>query len=219
MLTRKIYFIRHGETILNAKKIRQGEDGGLSEKGHLQAFQTGQRLSYFNIKNIFCSPFQRAIETSEEVLKSLNVSIEYTPLLSERKNPSKIIGLQYEDPITFEAINFMDKSFHSADARWDDEENFQDLKDRALKLKTFLEKNSKSSTLCITHGIFLKMFLCVLLYGDKLDVSTYIKMSTLNPADNAGITVLEYSPLNFFSEPWEIIAYNDSPINMRSLRI
>ena len=220
MLTRNIYIIRHGETMLNAAMIRQGEAGGLSVNGIAQAKKVGERLLSFNIKKIFCSPFQRAIETCDEVNKSLNIkNIEYVPLLGERKNPTKIIGHKYFDPITTEAINFMDKSFHSEDARWDDEENFAELKDRALRLKDFLAKNSSDRTLCITHGIFLKMFLCVLIYGKELSVEKYVKLSIFNPASNAGLTVLEYNPLNFFSNPWSIVAYNDTPIDPKSLMI
>ncbi len=212
MLNKRIYFVRHGETILNAQRIRQGEDGGLSKNGQEQARACGVRLLPYSIKKIFCSPFQRAVETGEEIMKNIVAPIEYTQLLAERRNPSKIIGLSYDDTLTKEAISFMDKSFHSADAKWDDEENFQELKDRALKLRDFLSKNISSSNLCITHGIFLKMFLCVLMYGEELTVETYIKMSLFNPADNAGITLVEYNPFNFFSNPWEIIAYNDSPL-------
>ncbi len=219
MFTRTIYFVRHGETILNAEQKRQGEDGGLSEKGRSQAFTLGERLSSFGIKNIFCSPFQRAMETADEILKSCAVSIEYIPLLGERKNPSRIIGLSYTDPLTEEAINFMDKSYHTPEARWEDEENFQDLKDRAIKLKEFLIKNSSDKTLCVSHGIFLKMFLCTLLYDKDLTVEKYIKMSMFNPADNAGVTIIKYSPLNFFGNPWEIIAYNDSLVDMKKIKL
>ena len=220
MLTRNIYFIRHGETILNAAHIRQSEGGALSSNGVSQAFSAGQRLKAFNIQKIFCSPFQRAVETCDEVNKSLSVqSVEYVPLLGERKNPSEIVGLNYNDPLTVKAVNFMDKSYHEPDARWSDEENFQDLKDRAIKCLDFLSKNSSVNTLCITHGIFLKMLLCIMAYGKDLSVETYIKMSLFNPADNAGITIVEYHPLNFFSNPWEIVAYNDSPISSESLKI
>jgi broad specificity phosphatase PhoE len=219
MFTRTIYFVRHGETILNAERVRQGEAGGLSENGHAQAFALGERLSKFNIKNIFCSPFQRAMETADEILKSCPVNIEYSPLLGERKNPTRIVGLSYDDPITEEAIGFMDKSYHTPEARWEDEENFEDLRDRAIKLKEFLIKNSSDKTLCVSHGIFIKMFLCTLLYDKDLSVEKYIKMSMFNPADNAGITIIKYSPLNFFGNPWEIIAYNDSVIDMKSLTI
>jgi broad specificity phosphatase PhoE len=219
MMSKKIYFVRHGETILNVKKIRQGEDGELSANGKSQAYTVGERLKPYHIKKIFCSPFQRAVETSAEIMKNINAPIEYTPLLGERRNPSKIIGLSYEDPEAKEAISFMDKSFHPADARWDDEENFLDMKDRALKLKDFLQQNISSSNICITHGVFLKMFLCVLIHGKDLTIERYIKMSVFNPADNAGITVVEYYPLKFFSNPWEIVAYNDAPLVLAAIHI
>lgn len=220
MLKRNIYFIRHGETILNAAKIRQGESGGLSEVGKEQVRSAAERIKLFNIKKVFCSPFQRAAETCEIINEVLDVRhLEYTPLLAERKNPTKIIGLSYLDPITIEAINFMDKSYHDEDARWDDEENFRDMKKRALKLMDFLSKNSSDKTLCVTHGIFLKMFLCVLIYGEHLTVEQYIKLSVFNPANNAGITVVEYNPFHFFSNPWKIVAYNDTPLSPKSLAI
>jgi probable phosphoglycerate mutase len=215
MLTKKIYIVRHGETILNAKQIKQGETGSLSEKGKSQAFDAGIKLKDYNIKKIFCSPFQRTMETSLEIMKNVSAPIEYTPLLAERRNPTKIIGKYYDDPVTKEAIAFMDKSFHPPDARWEDEENFLDLKNRAIKLRDFLQKNITSDNLCITHGVFLKMFLCVLIHGEKLSVETYVKMSMFNPADNAGITIAEYHPLNFFSNPWKIVAYNESALTLQ----
>jgi broad specificity phosphatase PhoE len=219
MLSRNIYFVRHGETVSNSLNLRQGEEGGLTAKGREQARETGKRLKVYNIDKIFCSTFERALETCDEINRILEIkNVEFTPLLCERRNPSKIVGLSYYDPITIEAINFMDKSFHDEDARWQDEENFKDLKERALKLKDFLIKNSSANTLCITHGIFLKMFLCVLLYGEKLTVKDYIKLTMFNPADNAGITVVKYSPYDFFGDPWDIVAYNDTPIDESKIK-
>ena len=219
MLKKTIYLVRHGETILNAAHIRQGEAGGLSPKGKEQAFATGKRLANFKIEKIFCSTFQRAMETGDEILKSVPAPIEYTPLLGERRNPSSIIGKSYNETITVNAINFMDRSYHDPNAHIEDEENFNELRDRALRLRDFLAKNAKTHTLCITHGIFLKMFLCVLIYGEKLTVEDYIKLTLFNPADNAGITVVEYDRIAFFSNPWKIIAYNDGPVSSGSLKI
>ena len=219
MLNKTIYIVRHGETVLNLAHIRQGEDGALSENGRSQAFSTGQRLANFNIQKMYSSTMPRAMETADQILKTINTKIEYTPLLAERRNPTKIIGKSYDDPITIEAINFMDKSYHAPDAKWQDEENFSELKDRAIKLRDFLQKNAVDKTLCVTHGIFLKMFLCVLVYGEKLTIENYIRLTLFNPADNAGITVVEYSPLHFFSNPWTIVAYNDGPVDKKSLKI
>lgn len=219
MLERTIYFVRHGETVQNAAHIRQDETGGLSENGKKQIEVLAERLSNFNIKKIFSSPFQRAAETSDIILKHINAPIEYVPLLGERHNPSSIVGKSYDDIEVAKAINAMDKSFHAADYRYADEENFEDLKTRALKAKEFLRKNSSSQTLCVTHGIFLKMLLCVLTYDKELTVEQYIRLAVFNPVDNGGITLVKYKPLEFFDNPWEILAFNDSQVDTKSLKI
>ena len=219
MLDKNIYFVRHGETILNKEKIRQAESGGLSDLGKKQTTELAERLEKFHIKKIFCSPFQRTIETADIINQKLGLTIEYSPLLAERHNPSSIVGKKYDDPKAIEAINAMDKSFHAPDYRYEDEENFEDLKARALKAKDFLQKNTSNNTLCVTHGIFLKMLLCVLIYGKDLTVEQYVKLAVFNPVDNAGITLVKYHPLEFFKNPWEIVAFNDASVELKNVQI
>jgi probable phosphoglycerate mutase len=213
-----IYLVRHGETVLNEEHIRQGSEGGLSDNGKKQVDRLGKRLSKFNIKKIFSSDFQRGRETAQIINHYLNVEIVYTHLLTERKNPSSIVGKKFEDQEVVEKINMIDKSYHKANFRVEDEENFEDLKNRAIELRKYLERNAASRTLCITHGIFLKMFLCIIKYGDDLKVEEYIKNSVFNPANNAGITVVSLDkPLFSFSKPsWKIILYNETEANQDS---
>lgn len=210
--------VRHGETVMNEEHLRQGSEGGLSETGKQQATELGSRLKTFPIQRIFTSTFQRALETTDIINSFLKVDIEKTELLAERKNPSSIIGKKYEDPLVVEKINQMDRSYHKADFRIEDEENFDDLKARAIKLKKFLERRASTGTLCVTHGIFLKMFLCIIKYGEDLRVEDYIKNSLFNPASNAGITILSLKKSLWpFSKPiWEIILYNETPIDEKS---
>lgn len=219
MLEKNIYFIRHGETVQNAAHIRQDETGGLSETGRQQIQNLGQRLKGFNINKILSSPFERAVETTDIILQNIDAPVEYVPLLGERHNPLSIVGKKYDDPKVVDAINSIDKSFHDPDYRYEDEENFQDLKARALKAKEFLQKNATHNMLCVTHGIFLKMLLCVLIYDKELTVQQYVKLSLFNPVDNGGITLVKYKPLEFFGNPWEILAFNDSAVETKSLQI
>lgn len=214
ILDKHIFLLRHGETILNAEHIRQGSDGGLSVTGKEQALKAANRLKYFNIKKILVSPFERTIETANIVSSVINKNYEICDLLAERRNPKEIIGRKYEDPLTVQVINYIDKSFHAPEARYSDEENFNDLKDRAIKLRSFLEINTVNKTLCISHGIFLKMFVSLILIGDGLTVSDYIKLSVYNPADNAAISLISYSPVKKFfgKNPWTILAYNDTSL-------
>lgn len=240
MFTKYFYLIRHGETILNLEKRRQDEKGGLSEKGKLEVEELGKRLQKMKVQKMFVSPYERAVETANIVNKYLNIKKEkyiVTDLLAERRNPTIIVGMYYDDPVAKAFIDTMDKSIHDPNLRIYDEENFQDLKDRALRAQKYLIKNSDKYNVCFTHGIFLKMFLSTLLYGKDLIVKDYIQMNLYNPADNAGVTFVKYSPIKKFTapfrkfadflvneripederakpridrySPWEILAYND----------
>ncbi len=240
MFKKYFYLVRHGETILNSQKRRQDDKGRLSERGMKEVEDLGNRLLNMHIEKMFVSPYERTMETAKIINKYLKLKenrIIITDLIAERKNPSNIIGLHYDDPIAKSFIDRMDKSIHDPNLRIADEENFQDLKERAIKAQKFLINNSKKYNLCVTHGIFLKMFLSTLLYGKDLRVKDYIQMNLYNPSDNAGVTFIKYSPLkNFFMplrkffdsifgdevdgdddgnpkpdkySPWEILAYND----------
>ena len=79
MLTKKlIYFVRHGETVLNAKGIRQGREGALTDRGRAQALETAKRFPKEKGKPevMIASPFERTIETASIVCAELNMQLE-----------------------------------------------------------------------------------------------------------------------------------------------
>ena len=80
MATKIIYFVRHGETILNAQNIRQGPDGSLTEKGRAQALETAKRFPKHKGRPqiIISSPYQRTRETAEIIAKELHLKIKYS---------------------------------------------------------------------------------------------------------------------------------------------
>lgn len=242
MFVKYYYLVRHGETIMNKDHKRQGEEGELSPFGIQEVEEVGKRFLNIKIDRMFVSPFERTIETSKIInsyLKLKDSKIIITPLIAERKNPTNIIGKSYDDPEAKSFIDKMDKSIHEPDLRISDEENFQDLKNRSLAAQKYLLRNGKSHNLCVTHGIFLKMFLSTLIYGEELTVKQYAEMALYNSADNAAITLVKYDyikkifgPIQKFWEellddsdeneetilgipkrnkysPWEILAYND----------
>lgn len=213
MRPRRFYFVRHGETILNARHIRQGEGGGLSEKGRQQADRTGKFLSQFPITKIIASPFERTRETAGIINRYLKVPTSYTPLLGERRNPSEIIGKSGETPEVARIVDEMDKAYHDDNYRFSDEENFTDLKHRARACLSFLERQGGHDTCVVTHSLFLKMLIAFLLYRNRLHASDYAKLAFFNAADNAGITICEYNPWHMFSETrgWTVLAYNERP--------
>ena len=145
MATKLIYFVRHGETELNAKNIRQGPEGPLTEKGREQALVTAKRFPKHKGRPqvIIASPYERTRETAEIIGKELNMKVKYSDLLVERRNPTEIIGHWGQEADVKKIVDRIDKSYHADDLRFSDEENFVDLKKRAKKLLTYIKRRWK----------------------------------------------------------------------------
>lgn len=213
MRPRRFYFVRHGETVLNAMHIRQGVEGELSERGRAQAGQVGDYLKRFSIKKVISSTYPRARATAEIVAKELKVPITYSDLLVERKNPSEIIGRPTDDPEVMRIVDQMDLAYHTDDFRYSDEENFVELKARAERALLMLSGVLARETAVVTHHHFLKMLIAFLLYRKRLHASDFVKLSFFNVSDNAAITVCEYHPWKFWNKTrgWEVVSYNEHP--------
>jgi len=211
MATKLLYFVRHGETLNNAKNIRQGPDGPLSEKGRAQALETAKRFPKEKGRPevIIASPYERTKETAGIIANELNMEVEYSPLLVERRNPSEIIGHSGSEQEVQKIVNQIDKSYHADDLRYSDEENFTDLKARAKKLLEFIARRPEEKIILVTHGIFLKMVASYMIYGDELTASKYNSLSYVNPVNNASMAICSYTTHWFKKDEWKILIWND----------
>lgn len=213
MATKIIYFVRHGESVLNEQGIRQGREGGLSPRGIEQAKQTAKGLLQeskpFDV--IISSPFERTVETTNIINEQLHLPVEYIELLAERKNPSEIIGKHKDSPEVLAITDRIDNSFHKDDFRYSDEENFTDLKMRARNLLRYIEERPEKRLLMVTHGIFLKMFVSYMLFGEKLQESDYVRLSYESGMDNAGVVICSYTTYWFRKPKWKLLLWNGVP--------
>ena len=211
MSAKLIYFVRHGETDFNAKNLRHGPEGHLIEKGRAQVLATAKRFpkNKGSPQVIISSPYDRAKETADIIAKELKMSVEYCDLLIERRNPSEIIGRSDKEIDVKEIVDRIDKSFHSDNLRYSDEENFIDLKKRAKELLDYIRSRKEKRIVMVTHSIFLKMVVSYMLLGEKLTASEYNKLSYLNPINNAGIAICSYKGYWFKKDEWKLIIWND----------
>ncbi len=212
MGTKIIYFVRHGETILNAKGIRQGSEGALTQKGRDQALATAKKFPKKRGKPqvMIVSPFERTKETADIIESELHIGkIEYNDLLKERRNPSEIIGHSRDEIAVRRIVDLIDNGFHDDNLRYSDEENFTDLRDRAKQLLKYLSRRREKRIMAVTHSIFLKMIACYVLLGDKLNASEYNKLSYLNPIDNAGLTIMTCTKRFLRKPKWKMLVWND----------
>ncbi len=211
MATKLIYFVRHGETENNALGIRQGPEGSLTEKGRAQALATAKRFPKEKGRPqiIIASPYQRTKETAQIIAAELHLKVKYSPLLTERRNPSEVIGHSGKEPEVRQIIDRIDNSYHADDLRISDEENFTDLKKRAKKLLSYIKWRRQSRIIMVTHKIFLKMVVSYMLYGDALTASQYNNLSYFNPIDNAGMAICSYTSHWFKKDEWKVLVWND----------
>lgn len=205
-----IYFVRHGESELNAKGIRQGPDGSLSEKGKEQVRETAKKFPKDKGKPqiIWASPYQRTKETAQIISDELKLDIKYTDLLVERRNPKEIIGKHKDDPEVKRITDLIDKSFHENSLRYSDEENFEDLKHRAKRLLKFIAGRRHKRIVMVSHAFFIKMVVAYMIHGDKLNASEFNTLSFFNNADNAGLTICLFIPHWFTKNEWKVLTWN-----------
>ena len=133
----------------------------------------------------------------------------YSDLLVERRNPSEIIGKWGGDPEVRHIIDQMDKSYHADDLRISDEENFLDLKERAKKALKFIGKRRERRIIIVSHGIFLKMVVSYMVYGESLTASQYNSLSHYNPINNASMAICSYTTHLLLRNEWKLLVWND----------
>lgn len=213
--TKYFFFVRHGETLLNAQNIRQSASGALSARGVAQAESAGQFLAHFGIRLILASPYERTRQTAIILQRYFHCRVRYSSLLIERRNPSDIIGKRADEPEIKHIIDLMDLSFHDDTYRYSDEENFTDLKQRAHGALRKLARRGRSRTVVVTHKFFLHMLLAYIQKREQLHASDWVGESFFNPAENAGITLCAWYPTRRFGKTrgWKILTQNATAEN------
>ena len=73
------YFIRHGETNLNALGIINAFDTPLNERGHIQVAEAAQFFKDKNIKKIYSSDTIRTLQSAEIINRVANLGLEIIP--------------------------------------------------------------------------------------------------------------------------------------------
>lgn len=154
----KLYLVRHGETIDNAKHIMQGQTPGeLNEKGREQAREVAEKMAGVNIDVFVASDLWRAVETCSIIAEPHGADVVTTKLLRERDWGS-FTGRYIPD---------------LKDAVWpDDIEPLDKLKERAREFISFIRDNYPGKTvLAVGHGIVNKAIQSVFFNKDMKDIA------------------------------------------------
>ncbi|MCX8008120.1 MAG: histidine phosphatase family protein [Patescibacteria group bacterium] len=200
----KLYFVRHGETHLNAQGVHQGESAELSDYGMRQAKRLAERCKHLGIEKILTSSLIRAKQTAQIIAESIQQPISETPLLVEVKRPTVIEGMLYDHPDAVAIKRQIYERFHDPAFRHSDEETFVDLRDRASLLIHHILSFKEKTILLVSHGDFIKVIVSVMIFGHDLDPKIALKFYEGLRMTNTGITVCE-----LVNHHWKLITWND----------
>jgi broad specificity phosphatase PhoE len=208
-MARHLYFVRHGESNSNEDGIFRGESAALTEKGQKEARLVAQRLERIGVEALLSSTYDRTLQTAEPAHALLGIPIEQNELFIEWRRPSSHIGARRTDPTIEKESATILEQFGITDYHHSDEETFEEMRARAVSALAFLAQHPKERVAIVTHGIFLRMLLCVIAMGEECSGAEFRRMWRF-VMDNTGITYARACKEGGWQKGWEIVSWNDS---------
>ena len=200
---KSVYFVRHGETLGNASNKFQKWDIPLSETGRQQAAFVAQRFASIPIEAIIASDMERATETARIIASVTKHEVILEPLLRELARPTAVRGLAKTEPEVERIIRFTDTHWLGSE-KHSDEENFIELKDRALRALQCIADRPEEKILVVTHGTFLRTLISCMFMQERLDGAVWHAVENYFGIQNTAITWCEYH-----DSQWKLVTWND----------
>jgi broad specificity phosphatase PhoE len=201
----KVYFVRHAESHNNVAHVHDNPEVGLTETGMMQARTVAKRFKKIEIDAIVSSHYLRAEQTARVINKITKKEIVFTELLKEAVIPSEIVGKKIDSAEVLLIRAQMREHRNDPDWHYSDEENFFDVRNRAMRALEYIKRVECERVLVVTHGTFLRMLIGVMMLGDRLVPDMHLDISHFLTTNNTGITVCEVSD----SGAWKLVTWND----------
>lgn len=203
-----VYFVRHGESESNAGSVQKGGDSALTEKGRGQARLVAERCAHLPCDLLVASTLRRATETAGVIGQKIEKDVESSDLFVERRRASEQIDLSKTDPLWLEIEKSIYDNYSVPGYHYSDEENFEDLRERANEAWTYLERRSEENIIVVTHGMFMRiMTACAVMGPDVAGVEGEMFVNKFHTA-NTGITIFKHDEQSRRT-PWFLWVWND----------
>lgn len=201
-----IFFVRHGSTPGIEDRRFQEFDTPLSDTGRQQARKASEYFKNQRVDLILSSTMKRASETAEIIKETANLTapIEYIDLYHEALRPTAIRDKNRDLPEVIEILKKLQENFGNNEWRHSDEENFFDLKNRALKALEYVSTRSEEVILVSTHATFLKVMLAAAVFGETMTVENMLSFTRTFRVENTSI-----SKFIITDQGWKISSWND----------
>jgi broad specificity phosphatase PhoE len=199
-----VYFVRHGSTECNENGAYQHVHTPLSALGRRQAEFVAHRFERIPVDIVIASDMERAAETGRCIAERNKFPIVFDPLFQEILRPTILRGKGRDTPEALEMMQFLAENWTNARVKHSDEENFFDLKTRALKALGHLVERPERTLLVVTHGTFMCMLICCMLTEEEVSPQLFDRVHHFLVLKNTAISVCEYD-----NGKWQLVIWND----------
>ncbi|MFK7900991.1 MAG: histidine phosphatase family protein [Cyclobacteriaceae bacterium] len=174
MSTKKIYFVRHGQTDFNKNSIVQGAsiDAPLNKTGFLQAKALFQYYKQLAFDKVYTSALVR---TKETVQQFLDLGISHTSLTALNEISFGIYDGTKHTTAENGVLNQIVKKWNQGETHLKTEEG-ESPEDLALKQQDFIElvkKDPSERVLVCMHGRAMRILLCQLMGESLAEMDKY----------------------------------------------
>lgn len=182
MIETTLYFVRHGETEYNRRRIMQGRriDSSLNETGRVQSTALAERFAGVRLDAIYTSALARAIETADHVSA-------YHPDVPRIRLPGldeMSWGIYEGEPRSDRLSAMLDDMY----AHWqrgafafrtEEGESIYDVRDRSVAaVEKILAAQSGKTVLVVSHGRLLRVLLATILGAGLENMDTFHHANT-----------------------------------------
>lgn len=202
-----IYLVRHGESESNVGPIPELEAPELTENGQAQARSIARRAKNLPIDLLVASTSLRAQQTAGFISTATGLTIQSSPLFTERRRASIQVNKSKDHPDFIEAETARLANFGVPGYRHSDEETFEDLSIRAEAALEYLKLASGEHIMVVSHGLFLRTLIAKVIFGPNLTAYECNRFMLTTITQNTGLTVLVHD--SGAHEPWKLKIWND----------
>lgn len=207
-----IYFIRHGQSEGNASLLRQqtGETV-LTERGIAQAREVARHLKQLPIEAIISSTYARAMATAAELGAATGIPVEQSELFKERVRPGAQIKNMKVHPRWLWVQLQLALFDRRAGYRHSDEENAEDLLNRAHQALALLAARPEAVIAVFTHATFMRSLYAAMTFGEGVTGRAYLAATRSMRIRNTALMVATHDGAKWDVRVWNADARDIDP--------
>ena len=180
-MTKKVFLIRHAQSYANAANDLDNPkyyyDSRITNMGKQQALKAKDKLSNINFDLLVCSPLTRTLETFSVIFENPISNTIILPLIREHLDASCDVGRQpHVLKKEFPNLNFdkLEKFWWNNNISIDEKainfESIEELDDRIMQFKSWINDRSESKIAIVSHGTFISRIINFFLFNCEFEI-------------------------------------------------